>query len=317
MASEPRRVRRAARRAESKAEAEAASRPRFSTTNANRKDIHVIGVERGGLRDFYHWVLTIRWWIFYVLLVSFYLSANLVFATLYWLDPGGVANTRPHSFIDNFFFSVETISTIGYGVMTPKSLYANIIMTAEAFTGLGMVAIATGLIFSRVSRPTARVIFSRIAVVTPFDGVPALIFRAANQRGNQILEAEASVNLFGQMTTLEGHSMRRFQALQLVRSRQPMFALSWTLIHLIDETSPLYGATEQSLQADNAEILVALSGVDEIFAQRIYARHSYLPDEIVWNRRLADVLTTDEDGHRVVNYYNFHKLMEPPDEPSH
>ncbi len=321
MAAKPRKAQRTAYRAEHRAEvqaeAEAASRPRFSTVTARRKDIHIIGVERGGLRDFYHWVLTIRWWLFYVCLGGAYLSLNLLFASLYWLDPGGVANTRPGSFLDNFFFSVETISTIGYGVMTPKSLYANLVMTAEAFTGLGMVAIATGLIFSRVSRPTARVMFSRIAVVTPFDGVPALMFRAANQRGNQILEAEATVNLFGEVTTIEGHNMRRFQPLQLVRSRQPMFALSWTLMHMIDETSPLFGATVESLQAGSAEIVVAVSGVDEIFAQRIYARHSYLPDEIVWNRQLADVLTTNEDGDRVVNYYNFHKLMEPPDEPSH
>ena len=325
MAAKPRKAQRAERRAEVRAEhraevraeAEAALRPRFSNVNARRKDVHVIGVERGGLRDFYHWVLTIRWWLFYVCLVSTYLGLNLLFASLFWLDPGGVANTRPGSFLDNFFFSVETISTIGYGVMTPKSLYANAVMTAEAFTGLGMVAIATGLIFSRVSRPTARVMFSRIAVVTPFDGAPALMFRAANQRGNQILEAEATVFLFIEVTTLEGHSFRRFQPLQLVRSRQPMFALSWTLIHLIDETSPLFGATADSLMDGTAEIVVAVSGVDEIFAQRIYARHSYLPDEIVWNRRLADVLTTNEDGDRVVNYYNFHKLMEPPDEPSH
>jgi inward rectifier potassium channel len=111
--------------------------------------------------------------------------------------------------------------------------------------------------------------------------------------------------------------MRRFQPLPLVRSRQPMFTLTWTLMHLIDETSPLYGATAESLAAGGGEILVALNGVDEIFAQRIYARHSYLPDEIIWNRRLADVLSFDENGQRVVNYYNFHKLVEPPDEPPH
>jgi inward rectifier potassium channel len=310
-------ARRAAIRAELQAEAEAASRPRFSTATAARKDIHVIGAEQGGLRDFYHGLLTIPWWAFYLLVAGVYLGLNVVFATLYWLDPGAVANARPGSFLDNFFFSVETISTIGYGVMTPKGPYGNLVMTAEAFTGLGMVAIATGLIFSRVSRPTARVMFSRVAVITPFDGVPALMFRAANQRGNQILEAEAAVNLFGQVTTAEGHNMRRFEPLQLVRSRQPMFALSWTLMHLIDESSPLYGATAESLQATGAELVVSLSGVDEVFAQRIYARYSYLADEIVWNRRLADVLTTDETGVRVVNYYNFHKLMEPPDEASH
>ena len=169
-------------------------------------------------------------------------------------------------------------------------------MTVEAFFGLAMVAVTTGLIFARFSRATARVVFSKVAVVTKFEGVPTLMFRAANQRGNQILEAEATVSLFGEVTTLEGYKMRRFQALQLVRARQPMFALSWTLMHLIDETSPLFGATLESMQADSAEIVVAVSGVDEIFAQRIYARHSYLPDEIIWNRRLADVLTTNEDG---------------------
>ena len=317
MAAKPRKTRQAARKAETKAEAVAASRPRFSNISAARKDIHIVGGERGGLRDFYHGVLTIPWWAFYLGLLGVYLSANLVFATLYWLDPGGVAGARPHSFLDTFFFSVETISTIGYGVMTPTSLYANIVMTAEAFTGLGMVAIATGLIFARVSRPTARVIFSRAAVITPVDGVPTLMFRAANQRGNQILEAEASVNLFRQMTTAEGLDIRTFKELPLVRARQPMFILTWMMMHSIDEASPLFGCTAESLQAEGAEIVVALNGVDEVFAQRIYARHSYLSDEILWDRTLVDVLTTDENGRRVVNYYNFHEVSGPPDESSH
>ncbi len=317
MAAKPRKTRRAARRVEAAEAIASASRPRFSTVSARRKDIHIVGGERGGLRDFYHGVLTIPWWVFYICLVGVYLGANLIFATLYWLDPGGVAGARPHSFIDNFFFSVETISTIGYGVMTPKSLFANGVMTAEAFTGLGMVAIATGIIFSRVSRPTARVLFSRVAVITPFNGVPALMFRAANQRGNQILEAEAAIHLFGEVVTLEGHNMRRFEPLALVRARQPMFPLSWTLMHLIDETSPLFGATVESLIAGSAEIVVSLSGVDEIFAQRIYARYSYLPDEIIWDRQLEDILTVDEHGARVVNYYNFHRLKAVPGEPSH
>jgi inward rectifier potassium channel len=317
MATKPRKSGRAAKKAATAAEIAAASRPRFTTVTTRRKDIHVLGGESGGFRDFYHWVLTIHWWGFFAMLLGVYLSLNVLFATLYWLDPGGVAGARPHSFIDAFFFSVETISTIGYGVMTPKSLYANVVMTAEAFTGLGMVAIATGLIFSRVSRPTARVMFSRIAVITPFDGVPALMFRAANQRGNQILEAEASVNLFGEVTTAEGHSMRRFQPLPLVRSRQPMFTLTWTLIHRIDEASPLHGHTQDSLEAIGAEIVVALNGVDDVFAQRIYARHSYLPDEILWDRQFADVLTTDGDGRRVVNYHNFHDVKPLPDAGSH
>ncbi len=300
-----------------KAAAPADNRPRFTTATAQRKDIHVLGAQRGGFRDFYHGVLTIPWWAFFLSVLGAYLGAIAIFAGLYWLDPTGVAGARPHSLVDDFFFSVETFSTIGYGVMTPRSLYANVVMTGEAFTGLGVVALATGLIFARVSRPTARVMFSRIAVVTPLNGVPTLMFRAANQRGNQILEAEATVNLFGQEVTAEGRQFRRFTELKLVRSRQSMFALSWTIMHTIDETSPLHGETPESLMEDAAELIVAFSGVDEVFSQRIYARHSYLPDEIIWGRELEDVLTMNPDGSRLVNYHNFHRLKPLPDESPH
>jgi inward rectifier potassium channel len=299
---------RQARRAAAREAAALAQRPRFSNATAARRDILVVGNDAGGLRDFYHGLLTIHWWTFFFLLVAVYLGANFAFAVAYWLDPGGLEGAHRGSFADAFFFSVETLSTIGYGGMTPKSLFANIVVTIEAFTGLGLVAVATGLILARVSRPTARVMFSRICVITPFDGVPALMFRAANQRGNQILEAEASVHLFSEVMTKEGFPMRRFRDLALVRPRQPMFALTWTLIHVIDETSPLYGATAESLVAGGAEIVVGLSGVDEIYAQRIYARHSYLPDEVVWGRRLADVLDVDALGRRVVNYHQFHEV---------
>jgi inward rectifier potassium channel len=292
-------------------------RLRFTNFTAARKDIRVIGADSGGIHDLYHGILTIPWWGFFLLMLGVFLGANTLFAFLYWLDPAGVAGARPHSFTDDFFFSVETLSTIGYGVMTPRSLYAHVVMTAEAFVGLGIVAVATGLIFARVSRPTARVLFSRIAVITPFDGLPALMFRAANQRGNQILEAEASVSLFAETITTEGHRMRRFQDLKLERSRQSMFTLSWTLIHRIDDASPMHGHTQASLEAISAEIVVALNGVDEVFAQRIYARHSYLPDEILWGRQLADVLSTDADGRRVVNYHNFHDVKPLSDAGSH
>jgi len=287
-------------------------RPRYTNISAARKDIHVVGAETGGLRDLYHGVLTIPWWGFFLLLLGVFLGANAIFAFLYWLDPTGVTGARPHSFADDFFFSVETLSTIGYGGMAPTSPYANVVMTAEAFVGLGIVAVATGLIFARVSRPTARVMFSRIAVITAFDGAPALMFRAANQRGNQILEAQASISLFGEVVTSEGDRMRRFQDLDLVRSRQPMFSLTWLLIHRIDEASPLHGHTRESLEAIGGEIVVALNGVDEVFAQRIYARHAYLPDEILWDRQFADVLSTDNQGRRLVNYHRFHDVKPLP-----
>lgn len=303
-------ARKAVSRRRSPRKAEPAQRVRFTAVRASRKDIVIKGVQSGGLRDLYHRVLTMSWWRFVLLVGAIYLGANAVFAELYLVDPSGVTGARAGSFSDAFFFSVQTLSTIGYGGMLPKSLYANCVMTAEAFFGLGMVALATGLIFARVSRPTARVVFSRVAVIVEYEGAPTLMFRAANQRGNQILEAEANVSLLREMISPEGHRFRGFQDLPLTRPKSPMFVLTWTLMHRIDDASPLKGQSAQSLIEQGAEIIVSLSGVDDIFTQRIYARHSYLPEEIVWDRPLADILSFDDEGRRVVDYGLFHSVRE-------
>ncbi|MGC1305126.1 MAG: ATPase inhibitor subunit zeta [Caulobacteraceae bacterium] len=281
--------------------------PRLVTNG--RPQIEVLGLERRRFQDVYHRLLTLSWWRFFLLWVCIYLGANLIFAVLYWIQPGGVLNARPWSFEDAFFFSVQTLGTIGYGTMSPHSTFANLLVTAEAFSSLALTAVGTGLIFARVSRPTARVMFSRHAVVTPRNGVPTLMFRAANVRSNQILEAEVSVNLARTVNTLEGISYRGFYNLQMVRSRSPLFALSWTVMHVIDENSPLYGADHESLIAEQAELIIVLSGADETFAQRIYARHSYLPHEVLWDQSFADILTMDEEGRRVIDYGRFHDLM--------
>ncbi|HKT52842.1 MAG TPA: ion channel [Caulobacteraceae bacterium] len=302
-------ARKAASRRRAPRKTQPPERVRFTAVRASRKDIVVRGGQRGGLRDLYHRVLTMSWWRFTLLMAAVYLGANAVFAELYLIDPRGVAGARPGAFADAFFFSVQTLSTIGYGAMVPKSLYANCVMTAEAFFALGIVALATGLIFARVSRPTARVMFSRVAVIVPYEGAPTLMFRAANQRGNQILEAEASVNLLRETISPEGQIFRRFQALPLLQAKSPMFTLSWTMMHRIDDASPLSGETAQSLMDRGAEIVVSLSGVDDIFAQRIYARHAYLPEEIVWDRPFEDVLSFDEVGRRVVDYTRFHNVQ--------
>jgi len=281
------------------------SQPRYSTVSAKRPDIFVIGAEPRGLTDLYHQVLTMPAWGLPLLLAGAYLGANAIFAVVYMLT-GGVDGMRQTSFADAFFFSVQTLSTIGYGGMTPKGMAANIAVTVEAFFGLALVAVATGLIFARFSRATARVVFSKVAVITNFEGVPTLMFRAANQRGNQILEAEVMLNLLRQTVTSEGHVFRRFQELKVERARTPMFALTWTVLHPIDESSPLYGATLEDLKAWQAEIVIVLSGADDIFAQRIHARHSYLPDEILWNQRFEDILHLDDQGNRIVDYGRLH-----------
>jgi inward rectifier potassium channel len=283
--------------------------PRFSTVEASRPDIIILGAEKRGLTDLYHQVLTMPAWGLPLFLAGAYLGANALFACLYLIF-GGVDGMAHGSFADAFFFSVQTLSTIGYGGMTPKSTAANVIVTIEAFFALGLVAVSTGLIFARFSRATARVMFSRVAVITDFEGAPTLMFRAANQRGNQILEAEVTMNLLRQVSTQEGHTFRRFQELRVERARTPMFALTWTVMHTIDESSPLYGATAEDLKTWQAEVVIVMSGADDIFAQRIHARHSYLPEEILWNQRFEDVLSIDERGNRIIDYGRLHDVRD-------
>jgi inward rectifier potassium channel len=274
----------------------------------NKLEVTIRGLRRRRWTDLYHQLLTVSWGGFLVIWIAIYLAANLMFATLFWLDRGGLSGARPGSFEDAFFFSVQTLGTIGYGVIAPKSHFANALVAAESFFSFGISALSTGLIFARVSRPTARVMFSRHAVVTPVNGVQTLIFRAANERRNQVLEAEVTVTLARNMTTIEGVTYKAFQALELKRPRSPFFALSWSVMHAVDETSPLFGQTLETLIADKAEIVVVLAGVDETLAQRIHARHSYLPHEIVWDRRLADIIMMDDSGRPVVDYGRFHEL---------
>jgi inward rectifier potassium channel len=257
-------------------------------------------------KDIYQFVLTISWSRFVLGLAAVYLAINAFFAVLYVAIPGGITGARPGSFADAFFFSVQTFGSIGYGLLAPRTTYVNIVVTIESFVTLVNLAIWTGLIFARFSRPFARVLFSNVAVIVPFDGVPTLMFRAANQRANQILDATAAVSVARQVTTQEGITMRRFDELKLVRARTPLFSLSWTVMHQIDKTSPLYGVTRESCDENDTEIIVLLSGTDETLSQVIYARHAYTPEDILFDRRFVDVLHLAESGRMEVNLHRFH-----------
>jgi inward rectifier potassium channel len=258
--------------------------------------------------DLYHNLLIMPWSAFMAVLAAVYLVFNLVFAALYLLQDGAVANAKPGSFADAFFFSVQTMATIGYGDMHPQTLYANLLVTGEVLLAMMTLALATGLVFARFSLPSARVMFSGVAVIAPYDGSPTLMFRAANQRKNRILEAQVSASILREEVTAEGLRMRRFHDLRLTRARTPMFALTWTVMHVIDETSPLWGVTRESLAEEQAEIVVTIFGLDETVSQQIHARHSYLAEDIVWNRRFVDILSRQEDGTRVVDYRRFHDV---------
>ena len=269
----------------------------------------VKGQDNGRFMDFYHQLLTVSWPWFFVELAAAFIVVNLAFAFLYLLDRGGIANARPGSFADAFFFSVQTLGTLGYGVMAPKTLYTNLLVTVESFSGILTIALFTGIIFARFSRPFARVVFSNVAVVAPFDGVPTLMFRVANQRGEAILDASIVVTLARQHTTVEGVTMRRFQELKLLRSSTALFALSWTVMHPIDQASPLYGLTQADMIDRDMEVVVVLNGLDEIVVDRIYARHAYWADEMIWNRRFVDVISVTPNGARLVDLTRFHETV--------
>lgn len=276
---------------------------------AGRFQIQGLGAWYGYWRDPYHLLLTIPWPGFLSFITLLYGTLNALFALAYLAVPDSIANARSGSFWDAFFFSVQTLASIGYGAMYPKTAYANAIVTIEAITGLVGIALLTGLAFARFSRPTARVLFSQVAVITPYEGVPTLMFRTANQRRNQILEAQLRVYLMRDEITQEGHAMRRFYDLRLLRHRTPSFTLSWTAMHPIDESSPLYGATDESLRQAKATLVASLSGMDQTVAQIIHARHTYTMEEICWNSRFVDIFHETEEGFRTLDYRQFHRVI--------
>ena len=273
-----------------------------------RFDIVRKGVSHSKWSDPYHLILIIDWPGFFGLTVACYVATNTLFALLYLAGGDSIKNARPGSFLDAFFFSIQTMATIGYGAMYPQTDYANILVSIEALVGLMGVAMVTGLLFARFSRPTARVLFSNVAVITPHNGVPTLIFRTANERRNQILEAQIGVSLLRNEVTTEGESMRRFYDLKLVRNQTRNFSLSWTVMHQIDESSPLYGETAESLIEAEMDIVVTLTGLDETVSQTIHARHYYLSEEVLWDMRFVDIFYTKPDGRRVIDYTRFHEV---------
>jgi inward rectifier potassium channel len=237
-----------------------------------------------------------------------YVGANLIFASIYFFD-GGVAGARPGSFVDMFFFSVQTMATIGYGKMTPASFLSNVLVSFEALFGLVGLAMMTGLMFAKFSLPSARVRFSRNAVVSRRDGLPSLMFRMANLRANRIVEAEIHVVFARDERTPEGEELRRFYDLPMARNRSALFALTWTAVHPIVEGSPFAGQTRESLEAQDAEIVVSLTGLDETFSQTVHARKSYRAADIRWGQRLADIISFRSDGSLGIDYSRFDETI--------
>jgi inward rectifier potassium channel len=269
-----------------------------------------IGAPRAPLTVLYHSLLTARYSTVVAMFLAVYLVGNFVFAGLYLLGGDVIAGARPGSFADVFFFSVQTMTTIGYGTMTPQGTYANVLVTAEAFSGLLGFSLATGLLFAKFSRPSSRVLFADKLVVDHWQGGNmALKIRVANGRANQIAEAGVTLTLIWDETLDDGSRFRRFHELPLVRSHTPIFALTWTLVHPLDEHSPLTGLTRKDLEARSAELLLALTGIDETFAQGVQSRRAWAPSEIEWHARYADIIDVSSDGRRVIDYRNMHSTI--------
>jgi len=266
------------------------------------------------LHDLYHQFMKVSWPLLFGIFATYFISFNLMFAALYALEPGSVANLNPPDFWGDFFFSVETLATVGYGDMHPQTVYAHIVSSIEIFVGLLTIALMTGGMFARFSRPRARVLFSSRGVVRPLEGKPTLMFRAANARQNIIMEASAQLRMLIDVVTAEGIHFRRIVDLPLVRSSTPIFLLGWNLMHVIDETSPLVGENAESLAKSRALFLLTMSGTDETTGQVVMARHEYMHGSVRWNHSFRDVLHTDAEGVEHLDYARF-DLVDPLPDP--
>lgn len=283
------------------------------TVRAGRvAEVRALGLPRRFGQDAFHRIMVLSWRRMVGMFVGVFLAFNLLFAALYRLDQEGLAVTRGlegiSPFWRDFFFSVHTVATIGYGNIYPASLYANVVVVVEITLGIVYFALATGIAFARFSRPTARILFSHTLVLRDVDGVPTLMLRAANQRHNMIFSAEARLSLLVD-ADVGGIRLKRFVDLKLARASNPTFALTWMLLHPVDAESPLLPWVEDE-SAMNIEIIVLLSGVDEMSGQVIHGRWSYGPEDVRRGGRFADILGVAEDGARTVDYTRFHEVLE-------
>ena len=262
--------------------------------------VEPIGIGRWKGSDIYHRLIRLSWPRLVAVFILLFLAFNLAFALLYSvIDPTGInaggAQINAPVIWRAFFFSIDTVAMIGHGDRHPISVATNVLMVIEVISAILFFALVTGTFFARLSRPTARVLFSNVAVICEVDGVPTLMFRAANQRHNLVFEARAGVSLVKD-EIVDGAIFRWFRDLTLERSSTPVFMLTWTIIHRIGPDSPLVTYLSEGELPPDVEILVVLSGTDEGSGQTIHARWAYRPDDIRWNARFEDIIGARPDG---------------------
>jgi inward rectifier potassium channel len=285
-------------------------RGRSISVRAGRLEFVKINTGKFDLRDTYHHILTLSWPRFAVLVLAIYVLVNLVFAGLYVLGGKCIAELPAGSFFDAFFFSVETLATVGYGHMYPDTLYGHCLTTIEIVVGMFGMAVVTGLIFVRFSRPTARILFSKCAVISPFDGVPTLMLRVANMRHISMAEAEFRMMLFRDEWIQEGETVRRFYPLKLQFDRMIAFPVALTLRHVIDESSPLFGLTPKDLENSDTRFMASIVCIDTVIPAPVQSATDYSYEDILWNRRFVEIYTETPDGRLIVDYGRIHDTEE-------
>jgi len=274
------------------------------------REIIAEGLRLNFWADISHRCMTASWPAFIGGAALVFVAFNAIFALLYWLGDLPVSNVPGGAYIDYLYFSIETLSTAGYGDMHPQTHYGHFIATVELFTGIFSMSLMTGLIFARFARPNARLLFAENPVVSIYEGKPTLMVRLVNERHNIIGNANAKLWLLRNVVSEEGHTQRRFYELPLLRNEHPALALSWTLYHVLDEKSPLYGLDADAIGAVKASLVVVVTGYDVVAAQTVHARRSYDHTDIRFGRHYANILDDLDDGRVRINYARFHETLD-------
>src|SRR5262247_1767829 len=272
--------------------------------------VEFVKVNIGGWqpRDVYQWLLALRWPQFGGLVATVYIALNLLFATLYALDRNSIAGSTGGSwFFDCFFFSVQTLATVGYGHMYPQTLYGHVISMIEIMSGMFLLAVVTGLIFVRFSRPVARIAFSSSIVIGPLNGQPTLMVRVGNQHQHSIVDTEFRIMFMRDEPLVEGGDFRYFYTLRLHFDKLILFPAALTLRHVIDKSGPLYGATLETLETSRALFAVSVSGIDPVIAAPVQAQHDYSWRDVRFGERFIDIYTQSGQGQLTVDYGRLHE----------
>lgn len=276
--------------------------------NGQSFDFKKVGLKSSFLDDLYHNLLKAHWISLLCIFFTGYMTINFIFASLYYFTGDNLTNVHPESFWDAFVFSFQTSASIGYGHYLPKTNLAHAIVILDSMSGILFVALATGLAIGKFSRPTAKVLFSKNLLINNRNGKRTLVFRIGNSRDSQIVDAELKVAVAFNEVTHEGEKIRRLYDLDLARSRSPLFALSWLAMHEIDSSSPLSKFSEQDICDQDVFFVVTLNGIDDVFSQLVYDRHTYLGSDIVLDKYFVDMMGEDEQGSFVIDYKKFDDL---------